>query len=160
MERVPGPDELTVEDAERLLELYGGRRGQERMVLAADRLGISAARIQKIAGIARDTVARILDRHATGSITIAWRPTTAPDDTVGEHSDLWGGLERRARELVLGQPWVEHSLTLAEHGAVIRMWPEKHAPDGAWERAVDAARKWAAAETESGHVCTVTGGKS
>ena len=62
MDRIPGPDDLTRQDAERLLELYGGRTGQERLVRAADRLGISAARMQRLAGIARTTVASILGR--------------------------------------------------------------------------------------------------
>lgn len=62
MERIPDPDELTRPEAERLLELYGGMRGQERLVRAANRLGISAARMHQLAGIARTTVTRILRR--------------------------------------------------------------------------------------------------
>lgn len=62
MERIPDPDKLTRDDAERLLTLYGGRRGQERLIRAADRLGVSGARMHQLAGIARTTVARILGR--------------------------------------------------------------------------------------------------
>ncbi|HEY9441014.1 MAG TPA: hypothetical protein VIS29_20695 [Streptomyces sp.] len=62
MERIPDPDDLTRPDAERLLQIYGGRQGQARMVRAAYRLGVSAARIQRLSGIARDTVARMLGR--------------------------------------------------------------------------------------------------
>lgn len=64
MERVPDPDELTRDEAERLLSLYGGRRGQERLIRAADKLGVSAARMHQLAGIARTTVARILGRSS------------------------------------------------------------------------------------------------
>jgi len=67
MERIPGPDELTEDDVARLLQLYGGREGQDRLVLAAHRLGFSAARIHWLSGIARDTVARILKRHGVVS---------------------------------------------------------------------------------------------
>lgn len=61
--RIPEPDELTKEDAERLLSLYGGRAGQERLILAADRLGISANEMLRLAGIARTTTARVLRRQ-------------------------------------------------------------------------------------------------
>jgi len=67
MEHIPGPDELTENDVARLLQLYGGREGQDRLVLAAHRLGFSAARIHWLSGIARDTVARILKRHGVVS---------------------------------------------------------------------------------------------
>lgn len=60
MGRIPGPDELTREEAERLLALYGGQQGQRRLVRAANRLGVSAAAIQRLSGIARDTVSRWL----------------------------------------------------------------------------------------------------
>lgn len=159
MERIPGPDELTRDEAERLLRLYGGRSGQERMVLAANRLGISAARIHHLSGIARDTVARILNRHTPTGITITWRPGTMPD-TVGEETELWGGLERRARDLVLGQAWMEHKVILGPDAAIITIWPERHAPAGAWERTVAAARQWAEAETAAGAICTVDTGKA
>jgi len=67
MERIPGPGELTEGDVARLLRLYGGREGQARLVLAAHRLGFSAARIHRLSGIARDSVARILKRHGVVS---------------------------------------------------------------------------------------------
>lgn len=149
MERVPDPAELTREDAARLLELYGGRAGQERMVLAANRLGISAAKIQKLSGIARDTVARILTRTSPPRATITWRPTTVPA-TVGEETALWRGLEHRARDLVLGLAWTEHHVLLRSDEAVITLWSERHAPEWAWERTLTAAQEWVRAETESG----------
>lgn len=60
--RVPDPDDLTRAEAERLLSLYGGRAGQERLICAADRLGISANEMLRLAGIARTTTARALQR--------------------------------------------------------------------------------------------------
>lgn len=63
--RIPEPHELTREDAERLLSLYGGKAGQDRLICAADRLGISANEMLRIAGIARTTTARILKRASS-----------------------------------------------------------------------------------------------
>lgn len=60
--RIPDPDQLTREDAERLLAFYGGRTGQDRLICAADRLGISANEMLRLAGIARTTTARVLER--------------------------------------------------------------------------------------------------
>ncbi len=63
MDRIPEPEQLTRPEVERLLELYGGRAGQDRLILAAARRGISAQRMQVLAGIARTTVAAVLKRH-------------------------------------------------------------------------------------------------
>lgn len=61
MERIPGPDDLTRAEVELLLKLYGGRAGQARLVQAADKLGLSAVQIQRLSGIARTSVARMLN---------------------------------------------------------------------------------------------------
>lgn len=71
MERIPDPEHLTREDAERLLTLYGGRTGQERLILAADRLGISANEMLRLAGIARTTTARVLQRASEAPSSIS-----------------------------------------------------------------------------------------